>query len=152
MRALILIALTATLSGCSSVNAEPQIVQSCAAEKRIAMEGQINCLGGDPAVVAGLPDWAKPPAGVKLRSTSVSTPSGPYHIGYVGEFQGPMSQIKPLYIAQLKSVPEMNARDVHPALFLARKDGDPAGSMMTLTEQGTSAGEKLVEIQVLHRP
>jgi len=141
--------LIGLLAGCGGSKGTA-FVSQCPAGKSMAIAGQLICEGGDPAVVAALPAWAKPPVGVKITSTSIAPETNPTMIGYVGRFEGSLAELQPVFVAQLRAVPEMKPRNLHAKLFLARKDGDLAGSSVTLTEQSTTLGAKLVEVRVTY--
>lgn len=115
--------------------------------------GQKLCAGGDPAALAAMPAWAKVPADVKVDSTNVILTKGAEGIGYTASFEGPIASIEAKYMQQLKDFPEMNPRHADGGqIFLARKNGDLAGSYLTLTPQRTTSGQDHVEIRAYYKP
>lgn len=111
--------------------------------------GQVLCEGGDPNVLAAMPAWAKVPAMVKVDATSVVQTKDAEGIGYSGSYDGPIDVVQTEYSRQLKAFPEMNPRYADGGqIFLARKDGDLAGSYLSLTPQKTTSGADHVEIKV----
>lgn len=138
-------------TSCSQGNDASKIVSQCPAPARQVAAGQENCFGGDPAVLARLPDWAKPPAGVKIRSTGFTRSKLVNSFGYRAEFAGPLSKIEPVYRAQLRSAPEMKPR-YQGKTFVADIPGNNNTVHLTLTEQSTSTNDKLVEIDVAAGP
>lgn len=96
MRMLSTIILAGLLSGCQSVeepSAESQssdrepveqvktVATTCPAENLREMAGESICFGGDPAVLAMLPGWAKLPAGVVVVATNVLNRKGSKGMG-----------------------------------------------------------------------
>lgn len=146
----ILPAIMGTASCSQGVDAS-RIVSQCPAASRLVVAGQENCSGGDPAVLAALPEWAKPPEGVEIRSTGITRSKVANAIGYRGQFRGSLSRIEPVYRAQLESAPEMKPR-YQGKIFVADVPGNMNLMSVTLVEQSMSTGEKLVEINVAAGP
>lgn len=132
----------------------------CDKAKQGQMDDATICMGGDPAVIAMIPAWARPPAKVKLLSTTIS----PGSIGYGAEFDGPLSEIEPLYRAQIAAHPGVtlapqgggNAEEStsdhgkaqpYQAMLVGADPNDPTHPLLSLTPQRTSSGGWHLEIR-----
>lgn len=151
LKSLWMVPVIVGTTSCSQGDDASQIVSQCPASARLVLAGQENCFGGDPAVLARLPAWAKPPTGVRIRSTGFTRSKIMNTFGYRGEFRGRLSKIEPVYRAQLRSAPEMKPR-YQGKIFVADIPGNINSVYVTLTEQSTSTGNKLVEIDVAAGP
>lgn len=137
MRKTLAVALLSTLavSACSNKSDGRELVERCPTPTYVLNQMSECGPGGDPAVLAALPVWAKPPVGVRVSGTTVFRKAGDEGIGYMGAFEGTVPQVIALYRNQLASVPEMKQRYVQSGIYLVRETQFSARSYLMFTPQ-----------------
>ena len=118
---------------------------SCPARKQGDWGGNIICEGGDPAVLAALPAWARPPSKVQVSNTSVDPEGHDRGIGYAAKYDGPLSDIEPLYRAQIAQDSSIKIA-AQGRMLVVSKIGNTSGTYLSLTPQQTGSGGEIVQI------
>jgi len=135
-----------------SGKAASAITMACPAGKLLEIPGQAICDGGDPAVLAALPPWARIPPHVEISSTNLLRGSGAKGIGYTARYNGPLADIEPIFRAQIEHEPGMKlTAPAGSTMLVGRKNGDMSGTYLSLTPQKKTTGGEVVEIRFLQR-
>lgn len=119
------------------------VATACPEGKQGNFGENVICEDGDPAIVAALPAWAKPPRKVEVLNTSVNKNG----IGYAAEYDGPLSDIEPLYRSQIEREPGIRlAPQGRSRTLVGAKVGDSSGTYLSLTPIQESSGGETVQI------
>lgn len=117
---------------------------ACPASKQGNFGDSVICEEGDPAVLAALPAWAKPPQEIAVSNTSISQNG----IGYAADYDGPLSDIEPHYRKQVAREPGIQLKPQDGSkMLVGSKIGDTSGTYLSLTPIQKSSGGEKVEIR-----
>ena len=132
----------------SSNQGKLPIATACPEGKQGEFGDNVICEEGDPAVLAALPAWAKPPQKVAVSNTSINQNG----IGYAADYDGPLSDIEPLYRRQIEREPGIRlAPQDGSKMLVGAKVGDTSGTFLSLTPIQKSSGGEIVEIRFYQR-
>ena len=124
------------------------VVTACPTGKQANFGENVICEEGDPAVIASLPDWAKPPKAVKILNTSVNEKG----VGYAAEYEGALSDIEPIYRSQIEREEGVRlAPQDGSKMLVGARVGDTSGTYLSLTPIQKSSGTEKVEIRFYQR-
>ena len=121
------------------------VATACPKSKQGNIGDNVICEEGDPAIIAALPAWAKPPQKVEVLSTTINKNG----FGYGARYDGPLSDIEPLYRSQIERAPGIRLAPQNGSrMLVGAKVGDnTSGTVLSLTPIQKSSGGELVEIR-----
>ena len=120
------------------------VATACPEGKQGSFGDNVICEEGDPAIVAALPAWAKPPQKVEVLSTTINKDG----FGYGARYDGPLSDIEPLYRSQAEREPGIRLAPQNGSrMLVGAKIGDMSGTVLSLTPIQKSSGGEIVEIR-----
>jgi hypothetical protein len=127
------------------------VTTACQPSKQGVVGGDIICEGGDPAVLAAVPAWAKPPKIVEVLNTNIDPDGYDRGIGYAARYEGPLSDIEPLYQSQVKGEPGIRLGSQNGSrMIVGTKVGNISGTYLSLRPIPKSGGGEFVEILFFH--